>query len=278
MPTPPLDLTRPDHAYFFGFVQGDGSLYRNKDNPNKGRLSIELSLRDQDIVFRFKAMFPESTITYRRRATNFAEDYQSIVWTMCRQEFREDIEACGVPVGKKSFVVRPPDVPFSVPDYWRGVVDADGSIGITKAGVPFVSLITVSEAIARAFESFLQTITGKEKHTNRNTRDQAFNIMVTREDAMAVAKTLYPEGCLALDRKAAKAKEVLSWVRPVTVRRRTSRVTDWTPAEDAIILSMTPKEAQLRLGRSRASVSCRLRRLRPRFVIKDNEGTAEGSA
>lgn len=276
-----LDLTRPDHAYFFGFMQGDGTLYQSKRNPNKGKLAADLSIRDQDIVFRFKAMFPQSTITYRRRATNFAEDYQSIVWSMCQQNFREDIEACGLPVGNKSLIVKPPEVPYSVIDYWRGLVDADGSLGWTKAGLCFLSLVTTSEVMARAFEAFLATLTSKMKHTQRNTRDKAFNIMVTREDAQIVASTLYYGDCLALDRKVAKASEVMTWVRRAGSRRISQK--KWTLEQDAILRTLTPNQAAEKLGRTQSSVKNRKERLRRAakqtlLKLKDGDQSAEGAA
>jgi LAGLIDADG-like domain len=46
--------------------------------------------------------------------------------------------------------------PFSTNDYLRGLVDADGSVGITSLGLPFVSFTTASEDLrgiaARAYE------------------------------------------------------------------------------------------------------------------------------
>lgn len=275
MENPNINLLNPNHAYFLGFVQGDGHLYRQRDNPNKGKLTVELNLRDQDIVFRFKAMFPESTITYRRRATNFAEDHQSIVWTMCCQAFRENLERLGVPVGKKSLIVRPPDTPYSVADYWRGMIDADGSLGLTSTDLPFLSLVTVSEEIARAWETFLQTVTGKLKITSRNARDNAFNIMVTNEDAVAVAAILYYPDCLALQRKAAKAAQVSAWIRPAALKRKAPD-RDWTEDEDALVAMLPASVAEVELGRSRSSVSCR--RVRLRKQAKDNDQSAEGAA
>ena len=36
--------------------------------------------------------------------------------------------------------------------YLRGVLDGDGSVGFTRTGAPFVSLVTASEPMARFFE------------------------------------------------------------------------------------------------------------------------------
>lgn len=256
-----IHLTDPNHAYFFGFVQGDGHLSRQRDNPNKGKLTVELAVRDEDILLRFKALFPDSSIRHRTRDTNFKDNYTCATWTMCDQDFREDLEACGVPVGAKSLIIHPPVVPYSVVDYWRGIIDADGSLGVTAQDLPFLSLITTSEALARAYEAFLYSLTGKRKVVRRNTRDKAFNILLMREDAVCVIKVLYYAGCLALDRKLAKAVEAVAWTRPADMRTNSNNRA-WTAREDQIVLALTPTEAQRRLGRSRSSVSCRRARLK----------------
>jgi len=260
-----IDLTNPAHAYFFGFIQGDGHLYRQKDNPNKGKLEIELNVRDEDILHRFHAMFPEGSLTYRHRSTNFSEAYDSITWRMCRQGFREQIEALGVPAGKKSLTVSPPTVPFSAPDYWRGFFDADGSLGFTAVGIPYLSLVTTSEDMAVAYERFLHGLTGKTKVLNRNVRDRAYNIVVFCEDAVKVANVLYSEGCLALERKRKKATEIMAWTRPATMRVVVSSKA-WTTDEDQIVRSHSVAKAATLLGRSESSVANRRFRLRSRPI------------
>jgi hypothetical protein len=251
-----LNLTNPHHSYFFGFIQGDGHLYRQKDRPNKGRLIIELSLRDQDILHHFHDMFPESTMRYRTRDTNFKDDHESAIWSMCRQSFREEIESLGVPAGAKSLVVEPPKVPYCAVDYWRGLIDADGSLGVTGQNLPYISLVTSSEEMARAYEAFLSTITGKFKVTSRNTRDGVFNILVMREDAIKVIAALYYPDSLSLERKRASAQEACRWVRPSTMRQNPNNRA-WTADEDRVVMTHTPKEAQVMLSRSKSSVSCR---------------------
>ncbi len=44
--------------------------------------------------------------------------------------------------------------------------------------------------------------------------------MITKEDAQLFVKEVYYEGCLGLKRKKNKAKEVLSWIRPLEMRKK----------------------------------------------------------
>lgn len=259
---PYLDLSKPDHSYLFGFLQGDGHLYRNKSRPGKGCLSVELMASDRLLLEKFQAMFPfYSSVLLRVRNTNFRDSYEAVTWSVSHRSFREELERLGLPVGPKSFLIKPPEVPYSAADYMRGLIDADGSLGIEKHGFPFLSLTTASDAIAYAYMSFLFSVTGRRKRQGKNQRDQVYNILIFKEDAQAVVKALYYDGCLALPRKAERVSDILSWQRPVTMRRFGSRQ-GWTSEQDAYLLSHTLQEAMKEFGRNFNSVKIRRGRLR----------------
>ncbi|WP_082622779.1 LAGLIDADG family homing endonuclease [Terrabacter sp. Root85] len=71
--------------------------------------------------------------------------------------------------------------------YLRGVLDGDGSVGFTRTGAPFVSLVTASEPMARFFEDQVWEVCGVRRSTRRNTRDRVFNVMVTNTSAALMA-------------------------------------------------------------------------------------------
>jgi LAGLIDADG-like domain len=207
-----LDLTRPEHAYLYGFLQCDGHLTEN--TRNRGRLSVELSIRDVALLERFQELVPfPSSITTRTRSTNFTKRHTSAIWSVCALEARRELIDLGLPVGRKSGRVEPPSVPFSQIDYLRGLVDADGSVGVTRQGLPFVSFTTASEDLRDFFLSQCRDLPGQPRHVTRNTRDMVFNPMATRECAVDLAARIYYENCLALERKATPAQRVTSWTR-----------------------------------------------------------------
>ena len=257
-----LDLSKPEHAYLFGFLQGDGHLYRNKSRQGKGSLSVELKAGDRPLLEKFQEMFPfYSSVLARKRDTNFKAAYEAVTWSVSHKAFREELELLGLPVGSKSYIVRPPAVPYSLPDYLRGLVDADGSLGFEKHGYPFLCLTTSSDTIASTYTDFLQVLTGRRKQQGRNKRDQVYNILVFKEDAQEAARALYYSGCLALPRKAQKAAEILPWVRPVAMRVAHRRE-QWTPEQDAFLLCHTLQESMIVLGRNFNSVNIRRGRIR----------------
>jgi hypothetical protein len=255
-----LDLTRPDHAYVFGFAQADGHL--SSDSRNRGCLGIELSERDEDVLAAIAASLSVvSHLSHRVRDTNFARAYRSSTLKVYDRAFREELVALGLPVGPKSRTITPPSVPLSERDYWRGIVDADGSLGITATGIPFLSLTCASPALASAFVAWCAPIAGIIRSISPNTRDGVFNIAYFKEDAQRVVHALYDGADIALDRKRQSSVAVLAWTRP-TSQPAPYRRRPWSPEEDAIALSMTVPGAAVALGRTHQSVSVRSWRLR----------------
>ncbi|MFJ7969255.1 hypothetical protein [Streptomyces sp. NPDC096324] len=256
-----MDLEVPEYAYMFGFLQADGHL--SKGTGQKGRLTVELSARDVDILREFQRLTPyNSTIGGRTRTTNFAASHESSIWNLCALEARTKLNELGLPYGRKSRTIAPPHAPFSQPDYLRGVIDADGSVGFTAQGFPFVSLTTASVAIGAYLCFYAGRITGVERSLKRNARDGIFNILYTKEAAQQLAARLYYPDCLSLDRKRAAAESLHTWSRPADMRVAPDR-RRWTPSEDRLLLALNNDAAAAKeLGRTEKSCYVRLWRLR----------------
>lgn len=255
-----ISLNVPHYAYLYGFIQTDGHLYET--SRDRGKVSIEVSKQDEYILQAFKAIVPfYSSLTERERATNFSHSHTSVIWRVYDQRFRHLLELWGLPKGCKSNLIKPPSCSFSEVDYFRGLVDGDGSLGLTSKGFPFLSLVTSSSPIACGYLKFINQITGKVKTTTRNTRDQVYNIAVYKEDAQILVKHLYYADCLALPRKLNKASEVLSWSRPPSMKQVSNRKC-WTPSEDQFIASHSVEESIKVINRSRCSIQLRLWRLK----------------
>ncbi|MEU4099688.1 LAGLIDADG family homing endonuclease [Streptomyces tanashiensis] len=262
-PTAPtfMDLENPEYAYMFGFLQADGHLSRG--SGQKGRLTAEINARDIHILYEFQRLTPYySSVTERIRATNFAERHHSATWALSALEARTLINELGIPYGKKSRIIRPPRCQFSRPDYLRGVIDADGSLGWTAEGLPFLSFTSASTALAAYLCHYTKKITGTERIARRNTRDQVYVITYGKEQAQQLAEHLYYPGCLALEQKKANAAAIQAWVRPADMRVAPPR-RRWTAADDRELLRLgDPAAAAVALDRTEQSCSMRLWRLR----------------
>jgi hypothetical protein len=254
-----ISLENPNYAYMFGFIQSDGHLYKN--TRDRGCMSIEVNKQDEDILWAFKSLIPfNSSITERVRNTNFSSNSASVIWRVYDKQFRDYLELWGLPSGRKSNFIKLPNCNFSKVDYFRGLIDGDGSLGITSKGFPFLSLITASSYIAVEYLKLIHQIAGKNKTLNRNTRDKVYNIVVYKEDAQLLASQLYYDDCLALPRKFLKSVEVLSWSRPEQMKRRKNRK-PWTLEEDLFITTHSVEHSMEVLDRSRSSIALRLWRL-----------------
>jgi len=179
---------------------------------------------------------------------------------MCMLEGRTRLLELGLPVGRKSAIIAPPAEPFSHSDYLRGIIDADGSVGFTARGWPFISLVTASPAIAAFTCAEILRVTGIVRTTRPNARDRVMNIIIARDPAVEFARWLYGDACIAMERKREAALAVAGWERPAGMRARSSH-RRWTPDEDVIVLRMSVKDAARALGRTKQSVNTRRWRL-----------------
>ncbi|MET8830852.1 hypothetical protein ABZX40_35435 [Streptomyces sp. NPDC004610] len=244
-----MDLTVPEYAYMFGFLQADGHLQRGPGQ--KGKLTAEVNARDIDLLRQFQKLTPYySSVTERTRSTNFAECHRSATWSLCSLEARTKINELGLPYGRKSEKVAPPRGEFSTRDYVRGVIDADGSLGHTKPGLPFIGLSTKSTAIGEFVTSYAFDLTGAHRTLRRNNRDGIYNILYVTENAQRLAADLYYPGCLSLQRKQAAADSLASWVRSPGTKPRPPRI-QWTADMDRVLLAApTIADAAATLGYS----------------------------
>ncbi|MCX5405407.1 hypothetical protein OHA37_16110 [Streptomyces sp. NBC_00335] len=256
-----MDLEDPRYAYMFGFLQADGHLAQGRGQ--KGRLTTEINVRDIHILREFQKLTPYySSITERVRSTNFAERHHSATWSVSSLEARTIVNELGIPYGKKSQTIKPPRTDFSRPDYLRGVIDADGSLGWTAQGWPFLSLVSASTEIAAYLCKYGKDLTGTERTTSRNTRDAVYNVCYYKETAQQLAAHLYYDGCLALDHKKAKANAIQGWVRPADMKIAPPR-RRWTVQDDQELVRLNdPAAAAVALDRTEQSCAMRLWRFR----------------
>ena len=253
------DLTVEQWSYIIGFLQGDGSLSGSEDG--KGKMGIELAAKDRDILDLLEQILPFKTNrSERTRDTNFKDGYHSVCLYICDMDARQILCDRGIPYGPKSDIIAPPLGEYSRVDYIRGLIDADGSVGFTKRGLPFLSLTVSSDAVRDEFVAFIADVTGLHKESSRNKRDGVYNIAVFKEDALAVAAVLYYNGCIALERKRIAAEEIQGWSRPEGMKQQ-YRKKNWTPDEDQVVLNNSVAQAAELLGRTYKSVNIRRWRL-----------------
>jgi DNA-binding transcriptional regulator WhiA len=252
-------------SYMIGLFQTDGSMSSN--TRNRGKIQLELSIKDEDIVYKLEKLIPYHVGIRKRIRNRVLNGYtynnnETIDMTICDKNFRKFFNENGVPYGKKSKIIKPPlHIPnLSISDYVRGLYDGDGSLGLTIKGLPYMSFTTDSDDIANFLVNYISEVTKKPlKSLKRNNRDNIYNIMITKEDAIALSNEIYYEGCLSLNRKYNKSLEVKNWVRPYNMI--VSEKKFWTKEQDDFILEHDIEESTEYLDRTEESVKMRLWRL-----------------
>ena len=262
------DLTTEQWSYIIGLLHGDGYMGGGPDGP--GRMAVSVSQKDADIIETLEQMLLFKCCIYSTehqcpdqicgRDVGIEVAYRSTL-VVHGQEARLVLLTLGMPYGPKSFTVSPPGWDYSRRDYLRGIIDADGSLGFTKTGIPFLSLATGSDAIKDEFVGFIEDLTGVKKKLNRNKRDGIYNICVYREDAQKLIAEMYYDGAVALKRKRDAATAAAGWERPAGCKKA-YHIQRWEEHEDPIVLGETPTEAARILGRKVSSVYARRRYLR----------------
>lgn len=255
-----MDITLPEVSYFIGLAQSDG--HNHQGLGRKGSFSIELQSSDGEVLRKIAESLPVHTrVSNRSRVTNFSKGkpYDSTVLRLHDLEFRSFLDSHGVTIGSKSNTISPPTSDHSRLDYMRGIIDVDGSLGFTARGYPFVSLVTASEPLKEEFEALIHEVCGVRRLTQRNKRDNVFNIMVASSSAVSLSNALYYPGCLAIPRKSESARLISEWVAPSS--RYGAKRMFWTPEHDEVVRNHTDSEASAILGRTEKSVQIRRYRL-----------------
>ena len=261
-----LDPLQDDHAYFLGLLATDGHIAES--TRNRGRVSFELSAIDGSILRTLAARIPyRAHLSVRQRTTNFARNHISVVLNFHDLQLRHQLRDLGFGPGRKSSIIAPPRQPYNERGFWRGVLDGDGSLGMTGQNRPFVSLVTASETLRNAYVDFMHRTVGARPNPQRNQRDRVYNIVVFTETALQIVAELYSEDMIAIPRKLEAARFLSQWRRPPGSRRRTFECRRWSEEEDAVVLGGDPLATiAVKLRRTTCSVNLRRWRLRHRVA------------
>jgi hypothetical protein len=214
-----LDLNKDEHAYIYGLLLADGNLYLNKVR-NRGKVMLELSERDKDILYKISNTISGGQIHFRERITNFTNGNikKFYIWANSHIEFRYELIEYGFPIKNKSLECNVPNIFYDEAGFWRGYMDGNGSVGITSQNIPFMSVTMKSENLKNSYLKFLLNNFNIEKLINRNKRDNIYNISVLKEDAQEISKFLYHNNTISIQRKYNNYLEVMGWVRPVGMK------------------------------------------------------------
>ena len=243
-------------SYIFGFLIADGSLLLY--SRNRGRISIELNKKDSDIIYKIANFLPNSKIRFRKRNTNFKNNYETIILANFQKNVRDKFINAGFPISEKTNYATIPKEKFSESDFWRGVFDGDGSIGFTNNEEPFISLITASDSLKQELCDLLLTKFNIHKNVNRNKRDNVYNVTLKNEDAIKFCDFLYNNAQIFLQRKFDNYNAMKKWKR----KKKKQTKNSWSKQEFDYIKSHYIEDSIIALNRTRSSIKAKLFRMK----------------
>lgn len=216
-----FDTITPESAYWIGFLFADGCI---TDGGGAGapQLMLGLASKDRGHVEKFRA-FCKSTHAIIDKtydsclpgASTPTVRYSSS-FSVRSQKYADALRRWGM-IAKKGVLRCPSKEIENSADFWRGCIDGDGTVRVVKDhkghDYRYASLILCGHMpLLESYQAFLM-----RHNTFANITDTSsgiFQIRLMGSGAYGMIKLLYENASVALDRKAASAKEVLEQARP----------------------------------------------------------------
>jgi hypothetical protein len=200
-----FDVVTNDVAYWIGFLFADGCVF-HKEN---GGLTIQLRLSEVDRghVEKFRQFLRSTHAITADPPGNFGgyQSRASVRFAVSSRRLAERLLEMGRYEGPIA-----PELAASR-HFWRGVVDGDGSIWISKRGYVGFSLVG-SQRLLEAFLGFLEKRNLARRMTISPDKS-IYQVSTAGHLAELIIDELYRNAPMALDRKAAAARPVIESVR-----------------------------------------------------------------
>lgn len=203
------DFTREDDSYFYGLLLSDGNLSHSESRLS--RIQIALQRRDEDILCKFKSFIgtENKIVRYDKKITEGTSEHSHI--GVNSYTIYNRLIGLGMSPRKSGKEQLPKFDWLNNKDFWRGVIDGDGSLHY-QHGAPKIKLIGSLELV-EGFNDFCwkNCFTQKRKAYPELKHEGLYTISFNGEEAMYIAKILYTDCDLRLDRKLILAKEFVEY-------------------------------------------------------------------
>lgn len=240
-----FDELTPDAAYWIGFLFADGSVSRRGESAD---VQVRLSECDRQHLVKLRAFLGSTHTIGLAPAGNYGgyRSRPSVRLSVPSGRLGQRLLSLGRYEGPiDSTLVRSRD-------FWRGLVDGDGSLGHLSSGYAHFELVG-SHRLLEAFLGFLQGNGLGGRMTIRPDKT-IFQVATAGHIAERIVSFLYKDATVALDRKAASAAGIAA-VRKARIdtqidvhRSRITRIERWYQAGASL------KSIGLRLGVSDVTI------------------------
>jgi hypothetical protein len=206
-----FDTLTPEAAYWAGMLFADGSIARGK----RGAATVNLASVDVEHVEKFKrftgSLRKIRIDTHRSSALMPMGGRPIARFTINSLPLVARLESLGMVNSLRGERIAVPELANSA-DFWRGVIDGDGSITVSSRGSVILQLIG-NRLLMEQWVSFIR-LHCPEHRTGLVKMKSIFYVRAAGLEAHALLNVLYNNDGVALDRKKAKALSVLSSPAP----------------------------------------------------------------
>ena len=203
-------INTEEKAYWLGFISGDGTIY---DSVSESSLVIALKKEDIQHLFLFRKNVEATNPVTTHMSKVKGKTYESCRIAIFNRIFVKNIIALGVLPNKSHTLSMCDKIPPNLRrHYWRGLVDADGSLlRDTREGRkdPYTVGLVGSKSIVESFGDFVYESNIKTKAKCRKSKS-IFAIRFSGNAGYAVTRLLYFDSTVALHRKKKMSKQILS--------------------------------------------------------------------
>ncbi len=203
-----FDSLTPSASYWLGFLFADGSV-----NYNRRQIHLRLSVTDQSHVVAFRDFLKSgaSISRYAPRQCRHIKSGEMFAVTITSQQLADRMATYGHRSHNQS---DPPAALVQSADFWRGMVDGDGTVGSPRRSAncparrPILRLVG-GQTIMSRFAEFLSPLIAPHVPSIRP-QGKIFRIVLTGITAAKALTAIYPPNCFGLPRKVAAAREALA--------------------------------------------------------------------
>lgn len=200
-----------ESAYWIGFLITDGCILRRK--TGSAHIVLALAHRDIDHLIKFQKFLGSNHKITHVKKTN--ADRLAVT----SDEIADTLEKYGV-VPRKSYTAKVIGLEFNR-HFWRGVIDGDGYIGLyrcRKSRLPRIGLVG-SRYLLHQFKDFAVTVVPRLRSDLQSNRN-IFKIDFNGNAAGELVKYLYSDCATFLDRKRARALQIIAHIEPAEIITR----------------------------------------------------------
>ena len=202
------DLDEEAAAYFYGFILGDGCLH---ERGNTKSVVMGVSSRDIDILVKLKNYLGSRNKITTRDVTVKGTVHQTSQFSFCDKEVVERLVSLGL-VPRKSCKESVPCELENNRHFWRGLIDADGSLQLRlgKENTFTLSLVGSLEVTSKFKEFCDKTVNSTTRVSKHNANPDAgvYYATLSGQKARDLCSLLYDNCSNYLTRKFNTAENV----------------------------------------------------------------------